>query len=284
VTFLFTDIEGSTRLLKELGRDAYESVLAEQGGIVRAAVGAHAGLVVDTQGDSLFCAFRAAGDAVLAAVDAQCELAEANWPRDARVRVRMGLHSAEPKAVEERYVGLGVHEAARIGNAARGGQIVLSAATRALLDELPAGVTVRDLGLHRLKDIDEPVRLYQVAAPGLQERFPQPRTLGARRDRLLGRSRLGTAVIVATVVAAAAGVLGYLLSSGSASAKPVHFAANSIAVIDARSGRPVGDVPLGFTPADGEWRSDLGAERDRWDGRSDRPENAQSRSDRRAGR
>src|SRR5262249_31614076 len=109
VTFLFTDVEGSTSLLKELGRDAYESALAEQAGIVLAAVAAHGGRLVDTQGDSLFCAFRSAGDAVLAAVDAQRELAEAEWPKDARVRVRMGLHSGEPKAGEERYVGLGVH-------------------------------------------------------------------------------------------------------------------------------------------------------------------------------
>jgi class 3 adenylate cyclase/tRNA A-37 threonylcarbamoyl transferase component Bud32/DNA-binding beta-propeller fold protein YncE len=250
VTFLFTDIEGSTRLLKELGRDAYESVLAEQGGIVRAAVAAHNGWVVDTQGDSLFCAFRAAGEAVAAAVEAQCELAEASWPQDAQVRVRMGLHSGEPKAGEERYVGIGVHEAARVGDAAHGGQVLLSGATRALLDALPAGLELRDLGLHRLKDIDDPVRLYQATASGLQEQFPQPRTLGARHDRLLRRGRVRAGLIAVGLVAAAAAALGYALSSTSPSAKPVHFVSNSIAVVDSRTGRPVGDVPLGFTPAD----------------------------------
>ena len=177
VTFLFTDMEGSTELLKRLGRDRYESVLAEQAGVLRAAVAAHGGQVVDTQGDSLFCAFRSAREGVSAAIEAQRELALHEWPEQVRVRVRMGLHSGEPKAGEERYVGIGVHRAARIGAAAHGGQVLVSETARALVsDDLPAGVSLRDLGVHRLKDIDEPVRLYQVVAAGLEDRFPAPRT------------------------------------------------------------------------------------------------------------
>jgi class 3 adenylate cyclase len=117
VTFLFTDIEGSTALLKRLGRDGYESVLSEQAGIVRAAVDAHQGQVVDTQGDSFFAAFRAARDAVAAAAEVQRELAGHEWPDGVEVKVRMGLHSGEPKASGERYVGIGVHRASRVGSA-----------------------------------------------------------------------------------------------------------------------------------------------------------------------
>jgi serine/threonine-protein kinase len=253
VTLLFTDIEGSTGLLKELGRDAYECVLAEQGGIVRAAVAAHAGWVIDTQRDSLFCAFRAAGDAVSAAVEAQRELAEATWPQKANVRIRMGLHSGEPKVGEERYVGLGVHEAARVGEAAHGCQVLVSEATRALLGELPAGLALRDLGLHRLRDIDEPVRLYQVVAAGLEERFPAPRTLGKPLfKRRLVRGGLLAAGLIAAGVAAVV-----VLAGGSASARPVNLAANSLGVIDPKTDRPVGDVHLGFVPGDVTASGDL---------------------------
>ena len=160
VTFLFTDIEGSTELLKRLGPDRFETLLAEHDEVVRAAVAASGGWVVDTQGDSFFCAFRSAGDAVTAAIESQRGLAAHEWPEQVHVRVRMGLHSGEPKAGEERYVGIGVHRAARIGAAAHGGQILVSETGRALLsDDLPASVSLRDLGAHRLKDIDDPVRL-----------------------------------------------------------------------------------------------------------------------------
>ena len=163
VTFLFTDIEGSTELLKRLGRDDYEIVLAEHTRLLRAAVAAHGGRVVDTQGDALFCAFGSAREALSAATEAQRELEAHEWPEQVRVRVRMGLHSGEPKASGQGYVGIGVHRAARVGAAAHGGQVLLSETARALVaDDLPAGVSMRDLGVHRLKDIDEPVRLYQV--------------------------------------------------------------------------------------------------------------------------
>ena len=246
VTFLFTDIEGSTALLKRLGRDVYESVLAEHSGIVRAVVADHDGSVVDTQGDSLFCAFRSAREGVSAAVEAQRELESRGWPEDVRVHVRMGLHSGEPKAGEERYVGIGVHRAARIGAAAHGGQILISETTRALVaDDLPAHVSLRDLGVRRLKDIDEPERLYQVVAPDLQELFPPPRTLRRGRSR-----RVRIALVVAALAIAGGAVAGGLLATGSSSAKPVPLVANSVAVFDAKTGKPVGDLPLGFTPTD----------------------------------
>ncbi len=165
VTFLFTDIEGSTALLKQLGRDRYDEVLAEHSRLLPAAIAAHEGRVVDTQGDSFFAAFRTAADAVAAAVDAQRDLAATTWPAGAEVRVRMGLHTGEPKVGEERYVGIGVHRAARIGAAGHGGQVLLSSTTKELAEEeLPPGVTIRDLGERRLKDIDQLQRIYQLAS------------------------------------------------------------------------------------------------------------------------
>jgi class 3 adenylate cyclase len=252
VTFLFTDIEGSTELLKRLGRDQYEVVLAEHAELLRASVAAHDGRVVDTQGDSMFCVFPSARDAVSAAIEAQRALGGHTWPEQVAVRVRMGLHSSEPKASDERYVGIGVHRAARIGSAAHGGQILMSETARALVaDDLPGLVSIRDLGVHRLKDIDEPVRLHQVLASELQERFPAPRTV---RPRLSGRARLVLAA--AALVAAGGGTAAVLLTTSSASAKPVRLVANSIAVLDPTSGRPVGSIPLGFAPTSVAARGD----------------------------
>ena len=130
VTFLFTDIEGSTRLLNRLGQHGYDELLTAHQEILSAAFSAHEGRVVDTQGDSFFVAFRTASDAVAAAVDAQRDLAAHAWPEGADVKVRMGLHTGEPKVGEERYVGIGVHRAARIGAAGHGGQVLLSWTTK----------------------------------------------------------------------------------------------------------------------------------------------------------
>jgi class 3 adenylate cyclase len=141
VTFLFTDIEGSTRLLNELG-DRYPAVLTEHRRALRQAFGNHGGVEVDTQGDAFFVAFARAPDAA-AADEAQRSLA------DRPVRVRIGLHSGQPTMTDEGYVGIDVHRAARICSAAHGGQIVLSEQTRSLLGD---GLHLRDLGLHRLKD------------------------------------------------------------------------------------------------------------------------------------
>src|SRR5207237_2972448 len=133
---------------------------------------AYRGEEIDTQGDSFFVAFRSASDAVSAAVAVQRSLATHGWPDGAEVRVRIGIHSGEAAATGERYVGFSVHRAARVGATAHGGQVLLSSSTRELVeDDLPEGVFVRDLGLHRLKDVDRPERVSQVAAEGLRAEF-----------------------------------------------------------------------------------------------------------------
>jgi class 3 adenylate cyclase len=171
VTFLFTDIEGSTQLLQQLGDD-YGLVLADQRRILRDAFQAAAGHEVDTQGDAFFFSFPRAKDAVSAAVEGQRALAEHDWPRGARVRVRMGLHTGEPTVGEEGYLGLDVVRAARICSAGHGGQILLSETTRALLgNELPAGVSVRDLGEQRLKDVQHE-HVYELALAESAQEFP----------------------------------------------------------------------------------------------------------------
>jgi DNA-binding SARP family transcriptional activator/class 3 adenylate cyclase len=176
VTFLFTDIEGSTRLLKQL-RERYGEVLADQRRIVRDALTHHGGEEVDTQGDAFFYVFRRARSAAEAATDAQKALSAHEWPEAVQVRVRMGLHTAEPTAWEEGYHGLGVHRGARIMAVGHGGQILLSQATASVLsdDELD-GITVRDLGEHQLKDMDRPERIHQLVVEGLSNEFPPLRT------------------------------------------------------------------------------------------------------------
>jgi predicted ATPase/DNA-binding SARP family transcriptional activator len=178
VTLLFTDIEGSTELLHELG-DAYAEALAEHRCVLREAFGTHGGVEVDTQGDAFFVAFARASDAIGAAEKAQQALAEGP------VRVRMGIHTGEPIVTEEGYVGVDVHKGARIAAAGHGGQVLLSASTRDLVD-----VDVRDLGEHRLKDLTAPERLYQLGHDG----FPPLKTLDATNlpvaaSPLLGRER-----------------------------------------------------------------------------------------------
>src|SRR3954454_1823401 len=180
VTFLFTDIEGSTTLLREAGI-AYGALLEAHRRLLRASFAAHAGREVDTQGDSFFVAFPSPVQAVAAAVDGQRALAAHPWPPGAEVRVRMGLHTGEAAAVDGSYVSLAVHRAARIAAAAHGEQVLLSEATAALVrDDLPTGATLRDLGEHRLKDFEGPARLSQLHLPDLPSRFPPPRTLGGR--------------------------------------------------------------------------------------------------------
>ena len=185
VTLLFTDIERSTQLLHQLG-DRYAELLAAHHRLVRLAFGAWDGVEVDNQGDSFFVAFASAGDAVCAAIDAQRALAAHAWPAGVAVRVRMGLHTDEPSISGGRYVGVDVHRAARIGAAAHGGQVLLSATTRELAAQhLPAGARLRDLGRHRLKDLAEPQALYQLVVDGLPADFPPPRTLDRHRHNLL---------------------------------------------------------------------------------------------------
>jgi len=176
VTFLFTDIEGSTRLLRELG-DAYPALLGRHNRILRAAVEDHGGTVVGSEGDAIFAVFAGAAAAVAAAVAAQRELAAGPWPGGVSVRVRMGLHTGAGVLSEGDYVGLDVHRAARIAAAAHGGQILASEPTKALVEQvLPDGVTLRDLGRHRLKDLDRPERLHQLDVADLPAEFPALRS------------------------------------------------------------------------------------------------------------
>ena len=184
VTMLFTDIEGSTHLLQQLG-DRYAELLTGCRNLLRAAFHTYRGQEVDTQGDAIFAAFARASDALLAAVAAQRELASHSWPDAVAVRVRMGLHTGEPSRVVEGYVGLDVHYAARIMSAAYGGQVLLSRTTRELVEhDLPEGVSLRDLGEHYLKDLERPIHLYQLVIAGLPADFSPLKTLGNRSDSL----------------------------------------------------------------------------------------------------
>ena len=179
VTFLFSDIEGSTGLARRLG-DRWPRALEDHRRLLREAFAAHEGFEVDTQGDAFFVAFGRASDAAAAAVDAQRVLAGHAWPDGGEVRVRIGLHTGEPIVSGDRYLGLDVHRGARVGAAAHGGQIVCS---RSTIDLLPDAAVI-DLGAHRLKDLGEPVHLFQLCAAGLLDDFPPPRTLSARPGNL----------------------------------------------------------------------------------------------------
>jgi class 3 adenylate cyclase/tetratricopeptide (TPR) repeat protein len=175
VTFLFTDIEGSTQLLKRLGK-TYGEALADHREILRTAVREHGGDEVDRQGDSFLFAFPRADEAAAAAIDGQQRLEAHKWPAGARLRVRMGIHTAEPTVSEEGYYGLGVHRAARIMSAAHGGQVLVSLAASSVLEDAELnGGKLRDLGEHWLKDLDRPERIYQLDVSGLKSAFPPPR-------------------------------------------------------------------------------------------------------------
>ena len=177
VTFLFTDIEGSTRLLQELG-SGYRSVQDQHAEIIRRSITEAGGTEVRTEGDSFFAAFITPGDAVRAAVAAQRDLASHPWPPGQPLRVRMGLHTGEGVLGGGDYLGLDVNRAARIAAAASGGQILLSEATAVLAQHaLPRGVTIRSLGHHRLKDFGLPEHLHDLVIAGLPSRFPPPRSL-----------------------------------------------------------------------------------------------------------
>ncbi|MGH3257036.1 MAG: protein kinase domain-containing protein [Streptosporangiaceae bacterium] len=179
VTLLFTDIEGSTLLLDRLG-EYYGTALSAQRTIMRMAIREHRGRELGTEGDSFFVVFESAADSVGCCVAAQHALDRHEWPEGATVRVRMGLHAGQPKRYEENYIGMDVHRAARIAATAHGGQVVLSeAAWRLAEPEAPPGIGVRDLGFHRLKDIEEPERILQLTGPGLAEAFPPLKSLGA---------------------------------------------------------------------------------------------------------
>jgi predicted ATPase/class 3 adenylate cyclase len=185
VTFLFTDIEGSTTLLQRLGDRRYAEVQEEHRRLLRAAFEEGNGREVDRQGDSFLVAFSRAREAVGAAVAAQLALTKHLWPEGASLRVRMGLHTGEPLGGTSDYIGLDVHRAARICAAGHGGQILVSQAVGILVaPDLPPGVSLRDLGTHRLKDLRESEHLFQVMHPDLPTDFPPIKSLGARSNNL----------------------------------------------------------------------------------------------------
>jgi class 3 adenylate cyclase len=175
VTFLLTDIEDSTGLLRRLG-DGYAGLLGDVRRLLRRAVQRAGGREVDVRADELFAVFKRPAGALEAALAMQRSVGSRAWPDGARVRVRIGLHTGRPTLTDSGYVGLAVHAAARICAAGHGGQVLLSAAAvRAVEASVPAGVRFRALGDHRLHGLPEPEALFQLQAPGLPARFPPPR-------------------------------------------------------------------------------------------------------------
>jgi class 3 adenylate cyclase/DNA-binding CsgD family transcriptional regulator len=189
VTLMFTDIEGSTRLLERAGA-VYAEVLRAHHAIVRDAIAAHAGRELRTYGDAFFVVFAEPADAVNAAAAIQRDLAACAWPGGYETHVRIGLHTGEPRIVDGDYVGIDVHRAARICAAAHGGQVVIADATRAALGAAPPeGLELLDLDQHRLGDLSEPIRLFQLCGPDLRRAFPPIRTVEDEKTGLGGQER-----------------------------------------------------------------------------------------------
>jgi predicted ATPase/class 3 adenylate cyclase len=196
ITFLFTDIEGSTRLLRELS-SRYTSLLERHHALIRDVVERHSGMEIRTEGDAFFCVFGTAPDGLAAAVDIQRNLAAEDWIDGHEVRVRMGVHTGVAAVGGDDYVGLDVHRAARISETGHGGQVVVSAATRMLGEAgLPDGAIFLDLGEVYLKDLDRPEHLFQLVIEGLESTFPPLRKVGAGptnlpapESTLIGRER-----------------------------------------------------------------------------------------------
>jgi YVTN family beta-propeller protein len=266
VTFLFTDIEESTALVRRLG-DEYGPVRALHRRALRDAAVHNGGHEVDTQGDSFFFAFVRAQSAVAAAVDAQRALASQKWPAGIQVRVRMGLHTGEPGVDEEGYHGVGVVRAARLCALAHGGQILMSDTTRALLeDDKRLNVSLRDLGLHQLKGLPRPERVWQLVAEGLPDAFPSLETPERDAFAIKGRAEELEAAAQAAVspprlaqlkqrrvlwalvaaLAAIAAVIAVLTTRGGATATSIE--PNSVAVITSKGDRVVAAIRVGNTP------------------------------------
>jgi YVTN family beta-propeller protein len=253
VTFLFTDIEGSTRLVKQL-REGYGAVLADHQRLLRAAFTAHGGYEVDTQGDSFFITFASAREALLAAVEGQLALLSHTWPEGVEIKVRMALHTGQAVASDGRYTGLAVHRAARIGSAGHGGQILVSQATQTLLEdeEEDLHVFLRDLGEQRLKDLDRPVRLYQAAATGLPESFPPVRGdahLGQTAEAALRPIWWRRPIVLAGAAAALLAVVAAVVLLGrDAETGLSGVSANSVGIVDPETNAIVAQVPVGIRP------------------------------------
>jgi class 3 adenylate cyclase/tetratricopeptide (TPR) repeat protein len=227
-TFLFTDIEGSTVLLGRVGQEVYARMLADHHAIIRAGLAGHGGREVDTQGDAFFVVFASPAVCVGAVLVMQRALAAHAWPGGERVRVRMGVHTGQASASPAGLVGLDVHRAARVAAAGHGGQVLVSAVSAALVREvLPAGVGLKDLGVHRLKDLDDPMRIFQLEAPGLDAEFPPLKTVPggvAAATRTLprdlvsftGRARELDDLVAAAAAGAGGGVVGIHAIGGMA--------------------------------------------------------------------
>lgn len=184
LTFLFADMEGSTRLIQDLG-DGYLPLLLEYHSRIRKSVEDHGGRSVGTEGDGYFASFATASDGFAAAIEAQRALAEGAWPSGVQVRARMGLHIGDASESAEGLVGVDIHRAARIAAAAHGGQVLVSAAIQRLVGgALPAGVELRDLGEHQLKDLSAPERIFQLVIAGIEADFPPIRTLHSHAHNL----------------------------------------------------------------------------------------------------
>jgi predicted ATPase/class 3 adenylate cyclase len=178
LTFVFTDIQGSTALLRRVGADVYAQILADHHSLIRSALAGHDGTELNTLGDGFFAAFSSPRACVAAVVEMQRALQQHDWPEGEHVRVRMGVHTGEAAQTSAGLLGLDVHRAARVAGVASGGQILLSETTAALVrDSLPAGAALRDLGLHRLKDLGRPEQIFQLDAAGLPTEFPPLRSL-----------------------------------------------------------------------------------------------------------
>ncbi len=184
VTFLFTDIEGSTRLMQELG-EKYMPLQVVHHELLRNAFRNNDGRELRTEGDSFFCVFASAVDACQAAATAQRSFTEHPWPKGGALRVRIGLHTGEAPLMGDEYIGLDVHHAARIAGAAFGGQVLVSEATQALVGgSLPSELTLRDLGTHRLRDLARTERLFQLVVAGVPDTFPALRTVDGTPNNL----------------------------------------------------------------------------------------------------
>jgi len=254
VTFLFTDIEGSTRLVRQL-RSRYAEVLGEHQRLLREAFSGHGGHEIDTQGDAFFYAFGSANEAVVAAVEAQRALSGYPWPDGTEVKVRIGVHTGQAAPVHGRYTGLAVHRAARICAAGHGGQVLVSQATQSLLEdeEEDLAVRLRDLGDLRLKDIERPVRLYQVAAAGLPTEFPPPRGEAPPTEALeatlappLWRRRTvvaGAALVLLALIATALFVATRDSTGGLSGVGPNH-----VGIIDPKTNEIVDEIQVGIRP------------------------------------
>ena len=262
-TFLFTDVEGSTELLRRL-RGRYGQVLADHQEVLQRAFTESGGREVDTRGDALFYVFPSASDAVLAAARGQQAIAAHEWPDGVDLKVRMGVHSGRAVSDDGRYTGLAVHRASRICTAAHGGQVVTSQTTYGLLEDEGEdldGLDLRDLGEQRLKDFDRPIRLYQVDSPGLPTQFPPPRTLDtppfvgreAELEQLIElrppiRVRLGrreSAAVAAALLAAGVALTAFFLMRGGFGPDIV---SNSLVQFDAGSGKVRSVTPVGLGP------------------------------------